>query len=145
MDYSIGGMIYLDEFDNMLMLTNPGFFIPKSVQEVLKADYCTPYYRNPLLMEAMAGFNMIENSHMGVRQIFMILRERYFPMPDYELGISQKVTVSLYGKVLDINFTHLLFDNPTMDPIDILLLDRAVEKSSACQGRDRAFTLFRPH
>ena len=39
-------------------------------------------------------------------------RNRYFPMLDYELSEERRVKVTLYGKVIDANYSRLLSNNP---------------------------------
>jgi ATP-dependent DNA helicase RecG len=129
-DYTIGGRIYRDEFEDMVVISNPGTFLPGDIQEVLKPGYTAPYYRNQLLADAMAKFNMIDTVQMGIRKVFNIQRNRYFPMPDYDLGMSQKVAVKVYGKVLDENYTRVLFERPGLDIEDVFLIDRVQKKLS---------------
>jgi ATP-dependent DNA helicase RecG len=61
MDYTSGGRIYLDEFEDTVAISNPGSFIPGDVRRVLKKGYRAPYYRNQLLSNAMKDFDMIIN------------------------------------------------------------------------------------
>ena len=127
-DYTIGGRVYLDEYDDALMVTNPGTFLPGDVRVVLKPGYTAPYYRNQLLADAMVKLNMIDTVQMGIRKVFNIQRNRYFPMPDYDLSVSQKVTVKIYGKILDENYTRLLFNYGDLDIETVFLLDRIQKK-----------------
>jgi len=127
-DYTTGGRIYLDEFEDMLIISNPGTFIPGDVREVLKFGYTAPYYRNQLLAEVMTDLNMIDTVQMGIRKIFNIQRNRYFPLPDYDLSILQKVAVTVYGKVLDDNYTRLLFDCEDLTLETVFLLDRVQKR-----------------
>lgn len=125
-EYSMGPRIYVDEYEDKIKLTNPGAFIPGDIRAVLDPSYAPPFYRNQLLAETMANFGMIDTATMGIRKVFEILRRKFFPMPDYETEHGQ-VKVTVYGKVLDINYTHLLFDNPDFDLNMVFLLD-AVQK-----------------
>jgi ATP-dependent DNA helicase RecG len=127
-DYTTGGRIYLDEFEDMLIISNPGSFIPGDVREVLKRGYTAPYYRNQLLTETMKEFNMIDTVQMGIRKVFTTQRNRYFPMPDYDLSTPQKVAVTVYGKVLDENYTRLLFERDDLTLETIFLLDRVQKR-----------------
>ena len=63
-EYTIGGRIYLNEFEDHIILTNPGTFLPGSIEPVLKASYNPPFYRNQLLAEAMVKLNMIDTQAM---------------------------------------------------------------------------------
>jgi ATP-dependent DNA helicase RecG len=129
-DYTTGGRIYLDEFEDMVIISNPGTFIPGDVREVLKFGYTAPYYRNQLLAEAMADLNMIDTVQMGIRKIFNIQRSRYFPLPDYDFSTPQKIAVTVYGKVLDENYTRLLFDRDDLTLETVFLLDRVQKRMS---------------
>ncbi len=122
-DYSIGGRIYLNEFEDNLILTNPGTFLPGGIEPVLKPSYNPPFYRNQLLAEAMGKFNMIDTQTMGIRRVFKIQQERYFPLPDYDLSVPGQVGVVVYGKILDENYTRVLFDNPDFDLTTVYLID----------------------
>lgn len=123
-DYTIGGRIYLNEFEDKLNLTNPGTFLPGGIEPVLKPSYNPPFYRNQLLAETMGKFNMIDTQSMGIRRVFKIQQEKYFPLPDYDLTVSRQVGVVVYGKVLDENYSRVLFDNPDFDLTTVYLIDR---------------------
>jgi ATP-dependent DNA helicase RecG len=55
--------------------------------------------------------------------VFNIQRQRYFPMPDYELTKPKEVAVRVYGKVIDENYTRLLFERDDLDMETVFLLD----------------------
>ena len=79
--------------------TNPGTFIPEDVRNVLDPSYSPPFYKNQLLADTMANFGMIDTATMGIRRVYEILRNKYFPMPDYECDKEQvKVTVYVSEK-----------------------------------------------
>jgi ATP-dependent DNA helicase RecG len=82
----------------------------------------------------MAKSFMIDTASMGIRRVFNILRKKYFPMPDYDIAANQ-VSVTVYGKVLDINYTRLLFDNPDFDLNTVFLLDQ-VQKGGGISGEE---------
>ena len=48
----------------------------------------------------------------------------YFPLPDYDLSTPNKVEVIVYGKVIDENYSRVLFDNPNLDIETVFLIDR---------------------
>lgn len=125
-EYSMGARIYVDEYEDKIKFINPGTFMPGNIRVVLDPSYAPPFYKNQLLAETMANFGMIDTATMGIRKVFDLLRKKYFPMPDYETEHNQ-VRVTVYGKILDINYTRLLFDNPNFDLDMVFLLD-AVQK-----------------
>lgn len=129
-DYSIGGRIYINEFEDKLILTNPGSFLPGNIEAVLRPGYNPPFYRNQLLAEAMFKFNMIDTQTMGIRKVFRIQQEKYFPLPDYSFSANRQVSVTVYGKILDENYSRVLFENPSFDLETVFLIDK-VQKHEA--------------
>jgi len=127
-NYTAGMRIYIDEFEDHIVITNPGNFLPGDVREVLKPGYTAPYYKNPLLAEAMVNFNMIDTVSMGIRTIFNIQKRKYFPLPDYDTSVHGKVAVTVYGKVLDIKYAKILFDNQDLDLETVFLVDKVQKK-----------------
>jgi len=125
-EYELGARIYVDEYEDRIKFINPGTFMPGDIRAVLNPSYAPPFYKNQLLTETMANLGMIDTATMGIRKVFEILRKKFFPMPDYEIDHNQ-VKVTVYGKVLDINYTRLLFDHPNFDLNMVFLLD-AVQK-----------------
>lgn len=123
-DYSIGGRIYVNEFEDKLILTNPGSFIPENVEAVLRPSYTSPFYRNQLLADAMLKFKMIDTETTGIRRVFNIQRERFFPLPDYDLSQRDKVAVTLYGREINEKYTYLLHSNDNLDLVTVYLLDQ---------------------
>ena len=123
-DYTLGGRVYVDEYDDAIVVTNPGTFLPGDVREVLKPGYTAPYYRNQLLAEVMRNVNMIDTAQWGIRRVFSIQRNRYFPMPDFDFTKTNQVAVKVYGKILDANYTRLLFGHDDLPIETVFLLDR---------------------
>ena len=123
-DYTAGRRIYVDEFEDHIRLSNAGSFLPGDIKPVLEPAYAPPYYRNPLRAQAMVNFKMIDTASMGIRRVYSIQREKLFPMPDYNLSRMDQVDVTVYGKVLNENYTKILFKNPDMDLETVYLLDR---------------------
>ena len=129
-NYQLGGRIYVNEFEDHLTITNPGNFIPDSVQAVLEPGYNPPFYRNPLLASAMVDVRMIDTASSGIPTIFRLEKERYFPMPDYDTNHQHQVSVTVYGHIVNERYTHILFDNPSMDLRTVYLIDKVQKKHS---------------
>ena len=123
-DYTIGGRIYLNEAEDSVTLTNPGTFIPGSIETALQKNYNPPFYRNQLLAETMVKFNMIDTQSMGIRKVFRIQQEKYFPLPDYDLSKPNQVGVTVLGKIIDETYSRVLFDNPDFDLQTVFWLDQ---------------------
>lgn len=129
-DYSLGGRIYLNESEDSVMLTNPGTFLPGTIETALQRNYNPPFYRNQLLAETMVKFNMIDTQSMGIRKAFRIQQEKFFPLPEYDLTIKNQVCVTVYGKLIDENYSRVLYDNPDFDIETVFLIDR-IQKRKA--------------
>lgn len=127
-NYALGGRINLDEEEDEITLRNPGTFLPGSIEVALQKNYTPPFYRNQLLAETMMKFNMIDTQSMGIRKVFKIQQEKYFPMPDYNLSVGNQVGVTVYGKVLDENYTNLLFEHPEFDLQTVFLIDQVQKR-----------------
>ena len=67
------------------LLTNAGGFLPGRVEAVIEQDAPLEIYRNPFLAETMVNLNMIDMQGGGIKRMFMKQRERFFPMPDFDL------------------------------------------------------------
>lgn len=123
-DYTLGGRIYLNEFEDNIILTNPGTFLPGKIEPILEPSYNPPFYRNQLLAQTMVNFNMIDTQTTGIRRAFRIQKEKYFPLPEYDFSVRNQIKVTIYGKILDENYTHILFENPDFDLTTVFLIDR---------------------
>lgn len=116
------------EFKDKLIITNEGSFIPGKVENVLKDGYSSPYYRNPFLANAMVNLNMIDTIGSEIRRVYDIQKDKYFPMPDYDLSENNRVKVTLYGKIIDENYSKLLFKKNNLDINEVVLLDKVQKK-----------------
>jgi ATP-dependent DNA helicase RecG len=123
-DYKVNGPINIMEYKDKLIISNQGYFIPKTVENVLKDGFSSPYYRNPFLATAMVNLNMIDTVGSGIRRVFNNQKAKYFPMPDYDLEEQNSVKVTLYGKIIDENYTKILFEKTDLNIEKVILLDR---------------------
>src|SRR3989338_4532452 len=112
-DYTKGGRINVVEMEDQLIFTNLGGFIPGSVEKVVKEDAPEEHYRNRFLATAMFNLNIVDTAGGGIRKMFNYQRERFFPMPEYDLT-GGKVKVTVIGKVLDLDFARVLARNPNL-------------------------------
>ena len=126
-DYTKQGRINVVEMDDQLIFTNLGSFIPGSVEKVVKDDAPEEHYRNRFLAAAMFNLKMVDTAGGGIKKIFNFQRERYFPMPDYDLS-GGKVKVTISGKILDMEYARLLARNEDLTLEDIILLDKVQKK-----------------
>lgn len=134
-DYGLRGRVQVVETPDTLLLTNVGGFLPGRVEAVIEQDAPLEIYRNPFLAEAMVNLNMIDTQGGGIKRMFMKQRERFFPMPDYELSQPERVLVTLRGRILDERYTRLLMTRSSLDLVTIILLDK-VQKGERIAAED---------
>ena len=123
-NYSLSRMINVVEFKDKLMFINEGSFIPENIDKVLENGFSSPFYRNPFLVQAMVNLNMIDTAGSGIKRIYKIQREKYFPMPDYDFSEKNRVKVTLYGTIINEKYSKLLFEKAKLPLNDVVLLDR---------------------
>lgn len=127
-DYRLRGKINVEEFEDHLVFINEGSFIPESIETALEPGYKPPYYRNAFLCQAMVNLYMIDSNSMGIPMIYKIQRDKFFPLPTYDLSVPNRVLVTIYGKILDKNYTQLLYANENLNIKTIFLLDQVQKK-----------------
>ena len=129
-DYSLNGKInVVEREDGILVFSNAGAFIPESVEQVIEADAPESRYRNPFLSNAMVNLNLIDTIGSGIKRMYNIQRNKFFPLPDYDLGkLSVKVTI--IGKILDTKYAVKLAQMPNLSLHEIILLDKVSKSKS---------------
>lgn len=155
-DYSMGGMINVVEYEDKLVFTNMGSFIPGSVRKVLESDAPEEQYHNKFLAAAMVELKMVDTIGSGIRRMFSFQRQRLFPMPDYDFADS-KVKVTIIGKVLDLNYANMLAKNTSLSLLEIEMLNRVqlgrkltdmevkvLRKRGLIEGRKGTLTISKP-
>ena len=123
-DYRLHGNINIMEYKDKLIITNEGNFIPETIENVLKDGFSSPYYKNQFLANAMVNLNMIDTVGSGIRRVYDIQKRKFFPMPDYDLSVNNRVKVTLYGKIIDEKYSKILFEKTNLDIEKVMLLDR---------------------
>lgn len=122
-DYTISGQITLVEFEDKIVFSNRGSFIPGNIENVLKSDSPEENYRNEFLANAMVNLKMVDTIGSGIKKMYTKQRERLFPLPVFDLA-PDRVTLTITGKIIDINYSNLLARNPQLSLYDIELLNR---------------------
>ena len=126
-DYTLGGkIIVVENEEGKLIFTNAGNFIPGSVEEVVFSDAPEYRYRNKFLSEAMVNLNMIDTIGSGIRKMFFIQKNKFFPLPEYDLS-GNRVKVTVIGKVINIDYAKKLAANPDLSLQDIIALDKVAK------------------
>ena len=122
-DYTISGQITLVEFEDKIVFSNRGSFIPGNIENVLRSDSPEDNYRNEFLASAMINLKMVDTIGSGIKKMYTKQRERLFPLPVFDLT-PDRVTLTITGKIIDINYSNLLARNPQLSLYDIELLNR---------------------
>lgn len=127
-DYTLRGKINVEEFEDSLTFINEGSFIPETIENALQPGYKPPYYRNAFLCNAMVNLYMIDSNAIGIPTMFRIQQEKFFPLPSYDLSVPNRVKVTVYGKILDPNYTKLLNFDRSLNLQTVFLLDKVQKK-----------------
>jgi ATP-dependent DNA helicase RecG len=77
----------------------------------------------------MVNLDMIDTMGMGIKRMFLEQRKRYFPLPEYDLKDSNQVHVTIYGKLIDENYSSVLIENQDLSLDDVIALD-CIQKQS---------------
>lgn len=129
-DYRLRGKINVEEFEDRLVFINEGAFIPESIEQALQPGYKPPYYRNVFLCNAMVNLYMIDTNSMGIPMMYQIQRDKCFPLPTYDLNTINRVKVTVYGKILDKNYTQLLRSDADLNMRTVFLLDQVQKQET---------------
>jgi ATP-dependent DNA helicase RecG len=138
-DYRLGGKVNIVEHPDRLVFTNLGQFIPPSVEWMLEHQSPPEHYRNQWLIDGMIRLRMIDQVGSGIRRMFQVQRERFFPLPDFVFDVTEqgqaRVEVAIPGQVLDVKYTQMLMKRADLELHHVLLLDR-VQKKRALPPED---------
>lgn len=127
-DYTMQQRIVFVESPGRLYYGNGGTFIPGTIEKALEHKGPQLHYRNECLCKGMVHFNMIDTVGRGIKKIYTEQRNRFFPMPDYDIDKENRtVGVTIYGKMLDEKYTELLKRENSLTLKECIWLD-AVQK-----------------
>lgn len=74
--------------------------------------------------------------------MFIIQKNKFFPLPEYELS-KQSVTVTIEGKVIDVKYASKLASMPDLTLEEIMLLDKVQKENKSLQMMQ--FSLKKTH
>ena len=97
--------------------------MPQTIENVIISNAPELNYRNGFLVNAVVNLNMIDTIGSGIKRMFITQKNKYFPLPEYDFS-NNKVKVTFFGKVLDINYTRKLAQAPDLSLSEIILLDK---------------------
>jgi ATP-dependent DNA helicase RecG len=127
-DYTRFGRVVVTEKPDRLVFENEGGFFEGMPDEYIQGTKIPRRYRNPFLAQAMAELNMIDTMGYGIRDMYVGQARRYFPLPDYDLGEPDAVSMTIYGGVVDIAYSRMLIQKTNLPLVDVLALDRVQKK-----------------
>jgi ATP-dependent DNA helicase RecG len=127
-DYSKNSRIIVMEYNNRLIFDNAGSFIPDSVEAAIHYNRPQRYYRNPFLVNAMVNLNLIDTIGSGIKKMFTIQRDRFFPMPTYDISNEKHTEVTIHGELINENYSRQLKKHPELSLDDVILLDKVQKK-----------------
>ncbi len=135
-DYTLAGRINIIEQDDSLLFTNLGSFAPGDVERVVIENAPEEHYRNRFLSTAMLNLNMVDTIGSGIRKMFEHQRNRFFPLPDYDLS-DRRVQLTLTGKILDEDYAQLLASNSDLSLFDVMALDKVQKRKPLTQQEEK--------
>ncbi len=135
-DYLLAGRVNVIETEDSLTFTNLGSFVPGNVEQVVMENAPEEHYRNRFLVAAMFNLKMVDTAGGGIRKMFMYQKERFFPLPDYDLS-DNKVKLTLIGDVLDLDYARLLAGDGGLSLQEIMALDKVQKKRPLNQNEEK--------
>lgn len=128
-DYAMGGLVRVVEKPGELIFSNLGNFIPGTVEQVIEQDVPPEEYRNRCLADAMVEMKLIDTIGSGIRRMFMLQRNRFFPLPDYLIDRERsRVEAHIAGRLIDERYTFALIRHADLTLHEVILLDRVQKR-----------------
>lgn len=127
-DYSLQSKIIIIERPKELIFTNVGSFFEGTIEDYTLGDKTPEKYRNFFLSQAMNNLGMIDTVGHGIKKMFYLQRKRFFPLPEYDFSDPKKVSLKIYGHIIDENYTKLLIEKADLDFKTAILLDKVQKR-----------------
>jgi ATP-dependent DNA helicase RecG len=127
-DYTRSARIVVIERPDRLILENQGGFFEGKPEDYVLRERVPHRYRNPFLTQVMTELNMIDHMGYGIQDIYRRQRERFLPLPDYDLGEPNVVRLTIHGRVVDPAYSRLLMQKTGLPLADVLALDRVQKR-----------------
>ena len=126
-DYALNGRINVIEYEDTVVFTNKGAFIPVSVESVIENNAPEEVYRNPFLAGAMFNVGMVDTIGGGIRKMFKTQAAKFFPLPEYTI-LEDRVELEITGRVLDMKYANILAQKNDLTLSEIMMLDKVQKK-----------------
>ena len=127
-DYSRSARIVVIERPDSLIFESEGSFFEAQPEDYVLHEHVPRRYRNPFLAQAMTELNMIDRMGYGILDIYRRQRERFLPLPDYDLREPEAVRLTIHGRVVDPAYSRLLMQKTGLPLADVLALDRVQKR-----------------
>ena len=121
--YQSNSRIVVTERSDSLEFWNAGDFYEGKYEDYIEGTKTPKKYRNPFLAQAMLNIKMIDTQGYGIHTMFSRQKERYLPMPDYDID-QDGVKLTIPGNVIDLEYSVRLIQDASMDLTTAVLLDR---------------------
>lgn len=122
--YEAGARIIVTEKQESLKFQNDGNFYEGDYKQYITGEKTPKSYRNPALVKAMVNIKMIDTQGYGIHKMFQSQKDRFLPMPDYDLSTSNEVILNLPGTIIDENYSLMLMEKQDLTLTDAVLLDQ---------------------
>jgi ATP-dependent DNA helicase RecG len=71
---------------------------------------------------------MIDTIGSGIKRMFTIQKDRFFPLPTYNISGESKTEVTIHGELINENYSRQLFLHPELSLDDVIALDKVQKK-----------------
>jgi ATP-dependent DNA helicase RecG len=138
-DYTKVSRIIVTEKPDELEFLSAGSFFQGTIKDYILSNYTPPKYRNPFLVNAMVSLGMIDTIGSGIKKMFLLQMERYMPLPDYLL--TENVELTIYGNIIDQEYTQKLIELKDLDIGQVFLLDK-IQKNYPIDDNDYIYVII---
>lgn len=81
--------IIVTEYKGSLIFQNDGSFFEGDYRQYITGEKTPKSYLNRALVKAIVNIKMIDTQGYGIHKMFVSQKERYLPMPDYDLSTAE--------------------------------------------------------
>ena len=127
-NFFLAKRITVAEHADRIVFRNGGQFIEHSPKHYALGGNRPERYRNTFLAEAMVKLRMIDQMGGGIHAIYTRQRERFFPLPDYDLSDPDVVQLTIHGRILDPAYSRALFQMTDLSREHVYLLDQVQKR-----------------
>ena len=123
-DYEMNERIIVTEYADRLVFANAGSFYDGVYEDYVEGKKTPSRYRNQFLANAMVNLKMVDSQGFGIHDMYQHQRDRYMPMPDYDMTTASHVILEIPGQVINREYSERLMEDASLDISTVFLLDR---------------------